>query len=89
MSQEEEIQENIIKKLQDRDLTPFSVIFSYEAGDSGGMLSITFHFKQELDELLRILKYNSQCDKSGWLIIEKTNTLVLTGIALLHTYTVL
>ena len=89
MSQEEELQENIIGKLQSRDLNPFSVIFSYEAGDTGGMLSITFYLRDELAELLEILKYKSQCDKSGWEIIEKTNTIIFTGLALLHVYSVL
>lgn len=86
MSQEEKIQENIIGKLQSRDLNPFSVIFSYEAGDPGGMLSITFFLREEMMELLDILKYKKQCDKSGWVIIEKTNTIILSGIALLHVY---
>ena len=89
MSNEEEIQENIIAKLMARDISPFSVIFSYEAGDSGGMLSITFYLRDELTELLDILKYKSQCDKSGWTIVEKTNTVIFTGIALLHVYTAL
>ena len=89
MSQEEELQENIIGKLQSRDLNPFSVIFSYEAGDTGGMLSITFYLRDEMTELLEILKYKNQCDKSGWEIIEKTNTIIFTGIALLHVYSVL
>ena len=89
MSQEEEIQENIIRKLQSRDLNPFSVVFSYEAGDNGGMLSITFYLRDEMTELLGILKYKNQCDKSGWLIVDKTNTIIFTGIALLHVYTVL
>lgn len=89
MSQEEELQENIIGKLQSRDLNPFSVIFSYEAGDIGGMLSITFYLRDEMMELLEILKYKNQCDKSGWEIIEKTNTIIFTGLALLHVYSVL
>ena len=89
MSQEEELQENIIGKLQSRDLNPFSVIFSYEAGDTGGMLSITFYLRDEMTELLEILKYKGQCDKSGWEIIEKTNTIIFTGLALLHVYSVL
>lgn len=89
MSQEEEIQENIIAKLGARDISPFSVVFSYEAGDTGGMLSITFYLRAELEELLGILKYKSQCDKSGWMIVEKTNTVIFTGIALLHIYTTL
>ena len=89
MSQEEELQENIIGKLQSRDLNPFSVIFSYEAGDTGGMLSITFYLRDEMTELLEILKYKNQCDKSGWEIIEKTNTIIFTGLALLHVYSVL
>jgi hypothetical protein len=51
------------------------------------MLSITLYLKEELFELLDILKYKNQCDKSGWTIIEKTNTVIFTGLALLHVYT--
>ena len=84
-----EIQEEIIEKLQNRDISPFSVIFSYEAGNPGGMLGITLCLREELLELLDILNYKNQCDKTGWIINEKDNTLILTDIALLHAYTML
>ena len=82
-----EIQESIINKLQNREIYPFSVLFSFESPDKGGMLSITFYIQADLEELLRILNYKSQCDKSGWIIINKTNTIIFTGLALLHLYT--
>ena len=82
-----EIQESIINKLQSREIYPFSVLFSFESPDGGGMLSVTFYIRADLDELLGILNYKSQCDKSGWTIIEKTNTVIFTGLALLHLYT--
>ncbi|MBP3732385.1 MAG: hypothetical protein J6I84_03985 [Bacilli bacterium] len=84
-----EIQEQIIQKLQKHDISPFSVVFSFEAGDPGGMLSITFYIQAEMNEILGILGYKNQCDKSGWLILEKNNTIIFTGLALLHLYTVL
>jgi hypothetical protein len=87
MFKEIEIQEQIIEKLGERDLYPFSVVFSFESPDGGGILSITFHFEQDLTKLLDILKYKSQCDKSGWLIMDKNNTIILTGLALLNLYT--
>ena len=87
MSQEEKIQESVIQKLQAYDISPFSVLFSYEAGESGGMLSITFYLEAELREILDKLNYKNQCDKTGWLIREESNTLILTGLALLHLYT--
>lgn len=87
MTQEEKIQEEVIQKLQSYDISPFSVLFSYEAGDSGGMLSITFYLEAELYEILDRLNYKNQCDKSGWIIRKENNTIILSGLALLHLYT--
>ncbi len=89
VQKEIEIQESIIAKLQTHNIYPYSVIFSFEAGDPGGMLSITLYIRAELEELLEILNYKNQCDKSGWMIVEKSNTMILTGLALLHLYTTL
>jgi len=86
-----QIQEEIINKLQNREIYPYSVLFSFAPFDkkdnSGGTLSLTFYLKEDLDNLLDILNYKSQCDKSGWTIIEKNNTVIFTGLALLHLYT--
>lgn len=80
------IQESIIAKLQEYNIFPFSVIFSFMSPDKNGILSITFYLPEDLEKLLDILKYKSQCDKSGWTIIKKTNTILLTGLALLYLY---
>lgn len=84
-----EIQERIIEKLQSKDISPFSVIFSYESGNSDGMLGITFYLREDLLEVLDILNYKNQCDKTGWVINEKENTLIVTDLALLHVCTTL
>ena len=58
---------------------------SIEAENFGKL--ITFYLEAELHEILERLNYKNQCDKSGWLVREESNTLILTGLALLHLYT--
>ena len=88
-SKEEQFQEAVRNKLQEYDIFPFSVIFTYLGGNSDGLLSITFYIPHELDELLEKLNYKTQCDKSGYLIFRDSNTLILTGLALIQLYTTL
>lgn len=89
MRMEEQIQEGIVSKLESWNLSPFSVTCTFRlGGDNGsGLLSITFFIKQDLDELLKRLDYTSQCDKSGYCILDDNNTIILTGMALLNLYT--
>ena len=87
LSKEEKFQEDILKKLGEHEIYPFSTIFTYEGGDPGGLLSITFYLEQDLDEVLNLLEYSTQCDKSGYTIFRESNTLILTGIALIQLYT--
>lgn len=84
---EEKIQEEAIRKLSSHDLYPFSVIFTYSGGISDGLLSITFFSPQDIDKILEILDYQSQCDKSGYFIVNEFNTIVLSGLALINFYT--
>lgn len=86
-SLEVKTQEEAICKLSSYEIYPFSVIFTYSGGIPDGLLSITFFLPTDIDKLLDILDYKSQCDKSGYFIIREYNTLILSGIALINFYT--
>lgn len=79
--------ENIfIKELDKLGICPFSIIFTY-AGPNDGTLSITMYLKSDVKELLKYLDYYNRCDKSGYLINEDRNTVVIYGMALIDLYT--
>ena len=79
-----EIQDLITEKLLKRDIYPFSAIFSYLAKkDYLGLLSITFYVPQQIYQVLDLLDYKYECDKSGYLIFDETNTLMFSGLALM------
>lgn len=86
MGREIEIQEGIRKKLSEYDISPFSVIFTFQT-EHEGLLAITFYIKRDLLEVLELLDYKNQCDKSGFLILEEQNTLMLFDLALINFYT--
>lgn len=86
MQREIEIQEQIIKKLtEDYDISPFSVICTFNT-EHDGLVAITFYIHNDLIEVLNILDYANQCDKSGYEIFDKTNTLILYDLALVNFY---
>ena len=76
-----EIQDHVTNKLVEREIFPYSVIFSYLEGKSRGVLSITTFFPHQLQAILDLLDYKYECDKSGYFIFEDTNTLLLSGSA--------
>lgn len=81
-----EIQDSIIKKLsEDYNISPFSVICTFQT-EHAGLLSMTFYINTDLKELLDILDYDNQCDKSGYLILNESNTLILYDLALINFY---
>lgn len=82
-----EIQDKIEKRLSNYDINPYSIICSF-AFDSG-IVSITFYLNSDLLEFLDILDYKNQCDKSGYLILEDNNTIILSGLGLINLYTLL
>ena len=82
-----EIQDEIEKRLSNYDINPYSIICSF-AIDSG-IVSITFYLSSDLKEFLDILDYKNQCDKSGYLILEDNNTIILSGLGLINLYTLL
>lgn len=81
-------QETIREKLEEVEIFPFSIVSTLAAGRQG-LCSITLTSKSQLEDFLNYLDYNSQCDKSGYLIIEETNTVLLDGIALVRFYSML
>lgn len=82
---EKEVQEKVIDFLGKLNIMPFSVVFTYGLED-GGTLSITFWIKNEINELLERIDYNSICDKTGYLILEENNTILISGFALMDFY---
>lgn len=80
------IQEIVIKYLMKSDIFPFSVIYTNEVGDNTGTLGVTLYNREQLDELLDRFNYKSRCDKTGYTIIEDTNTILFSGMALLDLY---
>lgn len=82
-----EIQDEIEKRLSNYDINPYSIICSF-AFDNG-VVSITFYLNSDLLEFLDILDYKNQCDKSGYLILEDNNTIILSGLGLINLYTLL
>lgn len=82
-----ETQEDIVAKLDRLDIHPYSIICSFAIGE--GIISITFYLKQDLSEFLDLLSYRSQCDKTGYLVMEDNNTIILSGLALINLYTLL
>ena len=87
-NREERFQEAVIRFLGEHDIYPFSVTYTYEVGPDGvGLLSITMYVKADYDNLLDLLDYKSQCDKSGYIVFPDTNTIILQGIALANLYT--
>ena len=90
-ARELEIQDEIIRQLERRELLPFSVIcsFALPPGREDGIVAITFYLGTDLTEFLEWIDYKNQCDKSGYIVMEETNTIVLSGLGLINFYTLL
>lgn len=82
-----EIEESVIKWLLENNISPASVTLSYKILD--GILSITFYLAQDLEEFLELVDYKYSVDKSGYIIVKETNTILLHGLPLVKLYTVL
>lgn len=80
------IEKKVISHLEKLNYCPVSCSFSYSAGEPGGMLSVTFLTSWGLDQILDLLDYQSAADKSGFEVFCKSNTLVLSGYAMLSLF---
>lgn len=85
LKNEIEVQESVIDYLVSKNISPYSVIFTYCLND-GGTLSITFWIDSEIDEFLNFIEYKSICDKSGYLVLKENNTVLISGFALIDFY---
>lgn len=86
MSREERIQEQVRKALEEKEIYPFSIVFTGKLGN-GGLLAITTYIKSDLGTLLEVLGYDVMCDKSGYVVLEENNTILMMGMALSNLYT--
>ena len=85
MSREKSIQEAFITKLEKLNLIPFSVICTF-ADKTGGLLALTFYLNSDLLKFLDVIDYPSLCDKSGYTLFKKNNTIIISGMALINLY---
>lgn len=83
MNREEEIQKNVTEYLTGHNIFPFSVIYTE---CFGGILSITFWINTDIDEFLSYIDYKCLCDKTGYIILRETNTILIYNFALLNFY---
>lgn len=83
------IQEEIIRNLEEKELYPFSVICTFAIPPGDGIVAITFYTSQDLNGFLEYIDYQSQCDKSGYIILQENNTIILSGLGLINFYTLL
>lgn len=82
MTSNSDIENYIQKKLEALGICYFSVISTNAFGDS--LVAITLYTYLELDELLDKIDYKYLCDKSGFLIIRETNTVIFTKSGLVQ-----
>jgi hypothetical protein len=82
MSREESIQEQVRKYFEKKEIYSHSIIYTYEFGGIYGLLGITLYNNDDLQDLLKLLDYNSLCDKTGYVVIEEYNTLIISGSSL-------
>lgn len=80
-----ELQDAITEFLTEHNIFPFSVTISYSI--DSGVLGITFYFIQDLKDFLSLMGYEYLCDKSGYTILENTNTVLISGLPLVKLYT--
>lgn len=81
MSREEKIQQSIRDYLDARELYSYQITYTHEFG-GGGLLAITFYPGDYLEKFLGFIDYKSKCDKKGYYVLSKTDTVILSGIAL-------
>lgn len=79
MRREHKIEDLVRRVLEENDIMPFSITFTYELG---GILSITVYTKDDYNMLLDFLDYPSICDKTGYTTFPEHNTILLTSMAL-------
>lgn len=80
------LQSDIRARLENKGIYPYSVIYTSEGlggNNRGGLLSITLYNIEDYNKLLEISGYKSICDRSGFLLLEDTLTIIISGMSLL------
>ena len=75
------IQEGIEESLSLLKIYSASVLYVENAPSSIPSLCITF-YPRELSEFLKLIDYDNLCDKSGILVLDKTETVIICGMSL-------
>lgn len=75
------IQESIENYLTSKEIYSASVLYVENAPSSIPNLCITF-YPRGLSEFLELIDYNNLCDKSGILLFEETETIIICGLSL-------
>lgn len=76
------------EKLTARGIFPFNVFYT-RCGKYDQVLGLTFFLEIDLEDFLDILDYKTLCDKSGYTIFPKSNTIILSGEGLMRLLDVL
>ena len=79
----EEIQRKVTNYLVTHEIFPFSVVYT---DCFCGLLAITFCISTDIDEFLDYIDYKCLCDKTGYIILRETNTILIYNFALLNFY---
>lgn len=77
----EDIEESFYNYLESLEIYPANVTFTRDYNETL-LLSITTPLKEDLDQILDILDYNSFCDKKCFVVVKEYDTLILYGMAL-------
>lgn len=80
--------QTIVKNwLESKDIIAFSVYITLEVPQNNqGLCSISFYNSDQLHEFLDLIDYSVQCNKKDYIILEETDTVLLTGLALVRLY---
>lgn len=73
--------------LEKKDIIVFSVYITLEVPKhSTGLCSISFYESEQLHDFLNLMEYDVLCNKSDFNIIDETDTVIITDLALVKLY---
>lgn len=76
-----QIQSAIESKLISLEIFPLNVFYSYTSwsDEINGTLGISFSNEFNLEQFLELMEYKSLCDKSGFVVIPESNSVLITN----------
>ncbi len=79
------IQDTIRRELEKRiEVYPFDILYVDQKDNSQALLKLSFWVEEDIDEIKKLINYSSLCDKTGFLEIRETTTIIIRGYALLN-----